>query len=287
MGWIKNKVFDNADKVIGIGAVIGGLFAAIGIGVDVHAHIVNTEANEIAERAKLRYEEQSGVARQTLSDIGSCKVGISNSLVDFATVIEKIQGRPEFRKNLLDKNSFSEISSNQIKELSIAVNSIVAGGAGAGVGALAGLAAFGANAVIIAPAAVFGGAVVMIQSFSFGKKAKKHLAEAKSLQDIVDKMCAFFEQVNSEGKKYIALMNKVHEAFNIHFYELKKTVDDKDHWKLFTKQEKKNCKEVVLIAGLLYELCKLEFIVVNDKDDINRVNTSELKSIEERSQLYL
>ena len=134
--------------ILGIAASVA---AASGVGSGIRGGVKMKEANNTMEQAKriqenaiAKFEMASKSTTDTMDALGRLELSILNGLEKFADLIEKIQGRPEF-KNIAPRGiSIPKYDPEQLKEVSVGAGLLLGGLSGAAAGTAGGFAAAGA-----------------------------------------------------------------------------------------------------------------------------------------------
>lgn len=104
-------------------------------------------------------------------------------------------------------------------------------------------------------------------------------AEAK-----INKICSYLAELNTMSNNYQNTLRDVNKIYVEHFKQLKNIVLYLGHedWKCFTEEEKLLTQNTVLLVGLLYNMCKVEFVLKNElADGMNAINKDAIiKSME-------
>jgi len=135
--------------------IIGGIAAVAGvagIGSGIHGGVKMKEANDTMkaaqkkqEKAVALFESKNAESAKLMDDVGKKELEILSTFDDFSDLIEKIQGRPEFkayRKNGVD---LPEYEAEELKKVSAGAGVLLGGVGGAAVGTAGGFAAAGAT----------------------------------------------------------------------------------------------------------------------------------------------
>lgn len=135
--------------------VIGGMAAVAGIagvGSGIHGGIKMKEANDTMKKAQkkqgravARFEEKNGLCTQIMDDLGKKELDILSTFDDFSDLIEKIQGRPVFKKYSKDGVDLPEYEAEELKKISAGAGLLLGGVGGAAAGTAGGFAAAGAT----------------------------------------------------------------------------------------------------------------------------------------------
>lgn len=139
--------------IIGAAAAIAG---AAGIGSGIHGGIKMKEAKDtmdvakyIQERAVERYQKKDSKTTKLMDSIGKQELEILNSFETFSDIIEKIQGRPEFKNLKKDGVKLLDYDAEELKEVSIGAGMLLGGIGGTTVGVAGAFAASGATTAAI------------------------------------------------------------------------------------------------------------------------------------------
>ncbi len=151
--------------------IIGGIAAiagAAGVGSGIHGGIKMKEANDTMKSAKNKQEKavalfkkRNSETTELMDSIGKQELEILSSFKDFSDIIEKIQGRPDFKAYKRDGINLPGYEAEELKKVSVGAGVLLGGIGGAAVGAAGGFAAAGAttSAVMALGAASTGTAI--------------------------------------------------------------------------------------------------------------------------------
>lgn len=132
--------------VIGItGAVSGLAMGADGTKKIWSANESLGEAEQIQKTAIDLFEAKSKRAISIMDDLGEQELKILGTFDRFSDYIEKIQGRPLFRKIKIESLDFEELDVRELKKVSTGANVLLGGLGGAVAGTAGGFAAVGAT----------------------------------------------------------------------------------------------------------------------------------------------
>ena len=133
--------------ILGIGAAVAG---ATGVGKGISGGIKMKEANDTMEaaeflqkRAVKRFETRNKETMELMDSIGQQELEILNSFEKFSGIIEKIQGRPEFKRYNKAKIKLPEYEKEKLIEVSVGAGVLLGGLGGAAAGTAGGFAAAG------------------------------------------------------------------------------------------------------------------------------------------------
>ncbi len=134
--------------------ILGGIAAvagATGVGSIAHGGRKMKKANDTMKKAKEKqesavqlYNDKRDQIFSLMDGIGKQELEIMSSFKHFSDIIEKIQGRPEFRNYRNEKICLPEYTAEKIKEISTGASVLLGGLGGAAAGTAGGFAAAGA-----------------------------------------------------------------------------------------------------------------------------------------------
>ena len=135
--------------------IIGGIAAvagAAGVGGGIHGGVMMKEANDTMklaqrkqERAITLFNTKNDATTALMDSIGKQELEILSSFDDFSDIIEKIQGRPEFKAYKRDGIDLPEYEAEELKKISAGAGLLLGGVGGAAAGTAGGFAAAGAT----------------------------------------------------------------------------------------------------------------------------------------------
>ena len=135
--------------------IIGGIAAAAGIagvGSGIHGGIKMKDANDTMklaqgkqERAVKLFNNKNDSTTELMDAIGKQELEILATFDDFSDIIEKIQGRPEFKAYKREGIDLPEYEAEELKKISAGAGVLLGGLGGAAAGTAGGFAAAGAT----------------------------------------------------------------------------------------------------------------------------------------------
>lgn len=135
--------------------IIGGLAAVAGVagvGSGIHGGVKMKEANDTMKVAKSKqekavalFDQRNSETTELMDSIGKQELEILKSFDTFSDIIEKIQGRPEFKVYKRDGVKLPDYVAEELKKVSAGAGVLLGGIGGATVGTAGGFAAAGAT----------------------------------------------------------------------------------------------------------------------------------------------
>lgn len=127
-----------------------------------------------------------------------------------------------------------------------------------------------------------------------GKKQANRIDKAagQAEQEIrkIDEICRYLNRLKPCAEQYMEKLNQVNAVYQRVFGYVSYLVIymHKCDWNTFSEEEKKAVENVILLAGLLYEMCRLELVIKSENQEgINRINEEELNRISRYSEEIL
>ena len=288
--WIISFFTRHKKGVIVGAAAIGGAGAGAGIFNAHKAKKINRQALDIQQNALERHEQAYQETQAVLALLGEVEKDAIDSFVHFADTMERIQGRPKFKSNIFSTVKLPNYEPEEIKNLSAEVRMAIDGVVGAGVGGLAGLAAFGAgaSALVAAPSMALGGVVLCVKGFGLKKKAIENKFQAKHMEKNVDEIVAFYAELRKAADSFRGSVTAIYSRYAEGLQRVVDTLATKTVWKQFSREEKKNVENTVLLARLLYKMTQTKIVVRQEKEDkLETVNTAEIAKLQKQATKLL
>ena len=288
--WIISIFTKHKRGVIAGAAGLGAAGAGAGLFNAHKAKKINRQALDIQQAALERHEQAYQETLAVLALLGEVEKDAIDSFEHFADTMERIQGRPRFKSSIFSTVKLPNYEPEEIKNLSAEVRMAIDGVVGAGVGGLAGLAAFGAGAgaLVAAPAMALGGVVLCVKGFGLKKKAIENKRQAKQMEKSVDEIVAFYAELRKAADSFRGSVTAVYSRYAEGLQHVEDTLTIKTVWKQFSREEKKNVENTVLLARLLYEMTQTKIVVRQEKEDrLETVNTAEIAKLQKQATKLL
>lgn len=280
LGWLKEHVKEFLAVALGIGVA-----AAADGAVNAHkAKKINKKAIEIQEAAIHRHSDAYEKTQTILLELGKAEKTVIDSFERFADTMEQIKGRPHFKNSMFSAVKVPNYEPEEMKILSADLQMAIAGVGGAGVGALAGLAAFGAGAIIAAPAALCFGFVLCTKGTNLKKKAVENIRQANKLSKDIDEVIAFYGEVDKAVIPFTESMWALYSKYDTYLKDIDDILVHKSSWKEFDRQERLKVKNSITLAQLLFSMCQTKIIERHEAEGkLETVNASALTKFEKQA----
>ena len=271
--------------IFGLGAA--AVAAAAGIGAGVKGGMKMKEANDSIKAAEARNQrnldqlkQRQEATQQTLESLDHSKKEIERSFGEFVNVFEKIKNPPEFNEIKKENFKISECDISNLKDTSIAAEALI----GIGIGHLVSGGGIALGSAFLAGATA--GISLLAEGIAFSitgskleDKAKEITQKVDKAEKQIDKIIYFLQDLKSTAIDYRQILLRVDANYEEHLRRLKSLVIDnqKCDYNLYTHEERLLLENTVLLAGLLYKMCKVKLVIPgNSNDDIGTVNNSEV-----------
>ncbi len=222
-----------------------------------------------------------------------------------------------------DKEELKEISSGASAALGSAVAGVAGGFAASGAvtlsvgGSLGGLVAGGMAVQNATLAAIGGGAIASgsvalgtavlsaatlgvgllvggvafsLTGSSLSDKADEAWDQMKCAEKEINGICSYLNELSSTARKYNSVLERVNIVYKRYLLKLKNLVviQGKTNWDDFSDSEKQETKNLELLVGLLYEMCKTPLVLKSsDEKGMNKVNDMEIKRTINNAEMFL
>lgn len=321
--------------------IIGGIAAiagVAGVGTGIHGGVKMKEANDtmklaqrIQERAVEKFNQKNTEITELMDNLGKQELEILSSFKQFSDLIEKIQGRPEFKEYNIDGVNLPKYEAEELKKVSAGAGVLLGGIGGAAVGTAGGFAAAGVttsavmaigtastgtaistlsgvaatNATLAALGGgslaaggggmalgsmilggatlgvglLIGGVIFNATGSKLSDKADEAYSQAKRTEREVDKIVAYFDELSFYAVRFKISLDYIEEQYRKRLTILDNiiNVDKKVEWQEFSDEEKILVENLVLLVGLLYNVCKVKLVLKSEKEDeLNQVNKDEI-----------
>ena len=152
-------------------------------------------------------------------------------------------------------------------------SALAAGGGGMALGtAVLGGATLGVGLLV-------GGMIFNVTGSKLSEKADEAYYQARETEKKVDEIVGYLKELYESAKSFEDCLKEVKEQYQKRMDIMKVVVyvQKKVNWDEFTETEKKITENLVLLVGLLYDMCKVKLVLqAEDDSEVNRVNKEEI-----------
>ncbi len=150
---------------------------------------------------------------------------------------------------------------------------LAAGGGGMALGtAILGATTFGFGILV-------GGILFNVAGKSLSDKADEAFSQANQAEIEINKIIRYLEELILTAKNYRDAIECVKKAYDTHYNMLSYIVNisNKTEWCLFSDEQKLITENTVLLAGILYNMCKVQLVLSSgNSEEPNKVNMKEI-----------
>ena len=161
---------------------------------------------------------------------------------------------------------------------------IAAGGGGIALGTtMLGISTFGVGLLV-------GGVIFNIAGSSLSNKADEAWEQMEKAERKINKICSYMKDLNDTSLRFDMALSSVNKAYINHLNYLTFIVETNKNtnWNDFTNKEKLLTENTVLLVNLLYNMCKVELVLVSkNKNGQNKVNTEEVNESIKNAEAFL
>ena len=152
-------------------------------------------------------------------------------------------------------------------------SALAAGGGGMALGtAVLGGATLGVGLLV-------GGMIFNVTGSKLSEKADEAYYQARETEKKVDEIVGYLKELYESAKSFEDCLKEVKEQYQKRMDIMKVVVyvQKKVNWDEFTETEKKITENLVLLVGLLYDMCKVKLVLqAEDDSEVNQVNKEEI-----------
>ena len=112
-------------------------------------------------------------------------------------------------------------------------------------------------------------------------KADEAHSQMKKAEETINNICAYLTELENTAIKYSTSINNVYEKYVENFDYISYQVNElnKVDWNDFNQYERKLVENVVLLVGLLYNMCKVSLVnKAENENEMNTVNRSDVNA---------
>ena len=138
---------------------------------------------------------------------------------------------------------------------------------------------------------LIGGIIFNFTGQGLSKKADEAKSQMLKAQVEIDKICTYLDKLRLTEKKFEQALTDVNKVYQRYLAQLGNMViiEGKTEWTEYTSQEKLIVENTVLLVNLLFQMCKVKLVLVNEKDTsaLNTVNSGEVETIITQADIFL
>ncbi len=163
--------------------------------------------------------------------------------------------------------------------------SLAAGGGGMALGELIlGVTALGVGLLV-------GGIIFSCTGSKLSSKANKAWEQMKINEQKINKICNYLFALQSTAKSYNTILMRMRSLYLKQLNKMRKIIKSYKEktiiWQNLTSEEQLVIENMVLIVGVLYEMCKVQLVLKSDDSDHNIINEAEISKAEKNANKVL
>lgn len=124
-----------------------------------------------------------------------------------------------------------------------------------------------------------GGVIFNFVGSSISDKADEAWNQMLEAENQINQICQYLEELYVTAEQYKILLSKVRVQYDLHLHKMERMIlwQDRTDWTAYTQSEKVMVENTVLLVGLLYDMCKVQFVLKAENDsDINSINYKDI-----------
>ncbi|MDD6991513.1 MAG: hypothetical protein PUI48_06775 [Oscillospiraceae bacterium] len=263
------------------------VFNTIGMANMIKNTVITNQANNDLELAKSihqksvdKIEKAQKQVQDSINNLDTVQRDIYESFIQFALLIEKIQSKPDFKKIRKSKIDLPEIELEDIKSISVAVQTLP-------------LCTPLMATSVIGGFPIFGLVVMVAQGVKLAQlsnQANEAMKQANEEAKKADESCELLYQISKAADSYCISIKRVNDVYKTHLNMLDFMINkqNKIDWDDFDANEKLVIENLSLLVTFLYKMCKVELLIKdNQENEKIRVNENEIIKITSESEEIL
>ena len=285
---IKNFFSSKSGKEIVEAGAAAGL-AAVGVGGAkvAKAKKENKQAKAIQERAMQRLDNAQRETEAVLEGLGQTELDTMKTFSDFSNAVARIQSRPKFDATVSGV-SLPLYDPVEYKKLAVDAELVIGSAGGALTGTAIGVAIIGIDVLALGPGILAGGMVFCAKAHIIEKQAIENKRQARQMERDVDRILDYYKELRKTASRHEKDILNVRSQYDKYLHKMQRIVDKKTDWPTYSEKEKQIIKNTVLLAGLLYKMCRIELVVKAEQPNVvETVYQIALEAIQEEATTVL
>lgn len=161
--------------------------------------------------------------------------------------------------------------------------SLAAGGGGIALGTtILGAATLGVGLLV-------GGAIFSVTGSNLSGKADKAWEQMLDNERKINELCAYLIGLRHTAENYNGILEKMRNLYKRQLMKMRNVVDNNEidnhvDWNILNEDERQIIENMILIVGVLYNMCKVQIVKKSSGSDINVVNRQAINKAESDAQ---
>lgn len=179
-------------------------------------------------------------------------------------------------------SSLSGVAATNATLAAIGGGSLAAGGGGMALGtAILGAASLGVGLLI-------GGVIFTISGSTINNKAETAERTANSNCKKINKIITYLKALSEASCKYNITLSKMRHLYSSYVKKMEKIIENnavcgKVNWLKLSQDDKVIIDNTILIVGLIYNMCKVNFVMETAEKGLNKINQEGIDNAEKEA----
>lgn len=267
--------------ILGIAAAVAG---TTGVGLGIHGGVKMKQANDKLKEAQkrndsnnARLERMNQSACRAMDVLGENEMKVLSEFQQFSDLFERIKNRPEFADVKIGNVKIPKFEGEEIKKASVGASVLIGGLSGAALGTAGGFAASGVGLLV-------GGVIFSCTGSKLSSKADKAWEQMISNEQKINKICNYLFDLQRTAERYNATLLRMRSLYMKQLDKMRNIIESYNekhvNWQNLSSEEQLVIENMVLIVGVLYNMCKVQLVRKSNSSDQNVINKTEINKAE-------
>lgn len=267
--------------ILGIAAAVAG---TTGVGLGIHGGVKMKQANDKLKEAQkrndsnnARLERMNQSACRAMDVLGENEMKVLSEFQQFSDLFERIKNRPEFADIKIGNVKIPKFEGEEIKKASVGASVLIGGLGGAALGTAGGFAASGVGLLV-------GGVIFSCTGSKLSSKADKAWEQMISNEQKINKICNYLFDLQRTAERYNATLLRMRSLYMKQLDKMRNIIESYNekhvNWQNLSSEEQLVIENMVLIVGVLYNMCKVQLVQKSNSSEQNVINKTEINKAE-------
>lgn len=158
---------------------------------------------------------------------------------------------------------------------------LAAGGGGVALGTtVLGAATLGVGLLV-------GGVIFNITGSSLSEKADEAWKQMLAAEEKIDKTVRYLQNLYKVSINYREELEKVNTVYQDHLQKMKDLVNRQPNTNFWLDEDFEIVENTELLVGILYRMCKVQLVIVNEHAETNRINQQEIDEAKKEARIVM
>ena len=269
------------------------------------------EAQKRNNSNNARLERMNQSACRTMDVLGENEMKVLSEFQQFSDLFERIKNRPEFADVKIGNVSIPKFEGEEIKKASVGASVLVGGLSGAALGTAGVFAASGATnatlaalgggslaaggggialgttilgAATLGVGLLVGGVIFSCTGSKLSSKADEAWEQMISNERKINDICNYLYDLQRTAERYNATLLRMRSLYLKQLTKMRNIIESysekRVNWHNLSMEEQLIIENMVLIVGVLYNMCKVKLVRKSNSSDQNIINKTEISKAE-------